>query len=126
MGPGTAMIAAGVAAAVGADNIGQHKPFSSAVERPLESLVSSLHIFPEDHRQPATHISTTAYASSLTAVIVILLMVAGLYVDYRRHAFMYAFPHNPDLLVFLSRFDQCVRSLICEWAGPQDHPQCRS
>jgi hypothetical protein len=93
MGTGT-MISAAAAAAAAADGTPEYKPFSSAVEKPLASLVSSLHLFTED-RRPAAYISKTAYASSLmTAVLVFLLIVVFLYVimdDYRRHAVMYAF-----------------------------------
>lgn len=75
----------------------EYPPFSSSVEKPLASLVSSLQLLAED-RRPAPYITAMAYASSLTTVFILLaLIIAVLYTiikDYRRHAVMYAFfPH---------------------------------
>jgi len=74
-------------------NPSHHAPFTSAVERPLASLSSSLHAFAEDSlTQGYAARTTTTYGSNATsAIILVSLAIAIMYAimrDYRRHADM--------------------------------------
>ena len=97
----------------GQHNNYNHKPYSSAAEQPLASIMSSLQAFPGDGSRllppPPLSTSTAATAAAaaaaaaapshaaslitlLTALALILAMLYIIMNDYRRHAVMYAHP----------------------------------